>query len=314
MPMRISFHIIVHAAITALIVTNLQSLTAQTKDRGYDLDVFTTIAPLHYATSQILGSSEGVINTAPPDRDAASYRPERRVLRSMLNADLIVINGASFEEWLPRVSLPKSKILNTADSFHHDWLSYDGGKVHSHGDGVMHSHHGINGHTWLATKYYKKQCAAIYERLDEILEKNETPRDGLKENYEALMQKLTQLEGEADIAFAPIKGKTIAATHASYDYLAVQHGFSVFNTHIDPDEAKIDKKLQATLQDLAANAKAQNIQYLFWESEPSKALANEVEKIGLINVVFKPLESMDTPDYVAGMRDNFQTLHTVLKK
>jgi zinc transport system substrate-binding protein len=268
------------------------------------LTIYTTIAPHYYACRQLLGEHDQLINTCPVEQDAANYTPERQVLKELIKSDLIIINGASFEQWIPHVTLPDSKVLDASLNFKKDWLNYQA-KRHSHGGADDHSHKGVNGHTWLAPHYFKKQCQAIYERLQTILSKEEQQRRSLTDNHNRLQEQLAALDAKGQALFAPLKSITLAATHPTYDYLAQQYGFKVFNITLDPEAENLDQKAQQEIERLKKQQAETGISYLLWESQPNEKMAEAITDLGIKNILFAPLESMDHQDYIAGMEANF---------
>jgi zinc transport system substrate-binding protein len=268
------------------------------------LTIYTTIAPHYFACRQILGGQDTIINICPRDKDAADYMPDHDVLTQMIQSDLIITNGASFEQWLPYITLPDSKVLDASLSFKNDWLSYQEEKLHTHGTASPHSHKGINGHTWMAPYYYQKQCERIYNKLRDLLSEEEQKERKLHENYQKLQEQISALSDEMGYALSSLKDKTIAATHPSYDYIGKQYGFSVFNITLDPDANSIDENTNKEIDRLDKMKQKSGIKYLFWESEPSKIIAEKVESLGVKNVIFPPLENIGDIDYIAGMKAN----------
>ena len=282
----------------------------QQPDRS--LTVYTSIAPHYFAARQLLGEHDRIINICPVGEDAAEYMPERSVLNDLVKSDVIIVNGATFEQWLPRVSLPDSKLLDVSLSFKTNWLS-DEEKLHAHGENEAHSHQGINGHTWLAPHYYKKQCEAIYERLRHILGDDEQEKRSLTDNYARLQEQLTQLDARGRAAFAPLRGATVAATHPTYTYLAEQYGFTLFTIALDPDAREMDATAAKEVERLKREKSRTDIAYLFWERPPGEQLAKAIADLGIWNVVFEPLENMAHPDFIAGMEANFDRMENEIR-
>lgn len=267
------------------------------------LRIYTSIAPLHYACEQLLGDMDQVLPICPVGEDEPEYIPERDVLTDMVQSDLIVVNGATFENWLTSVSIPETKVHDSAKIYEEEWVKYDG-VVHAHGDKEEHSHSGYNGHTWLSPYHFQKQCTSVYEKLKAMLSPEEQELRQLDQRYSELMEELSGLHAHAQSVFEPAKGATLAATHPTYDYIGKAYGFQVFNIDLPPDLGEIDESAQAQLDALKQQIDENGVTFLFWEEEPSRFIAEVVTELGVRNLVFDPLAGMDDPDYITGMMDN----------
>ncbi len=299
--------------LTALVLaagcTQQTEPTETTAERS--LQIYTTIAPIYFVAHRLLGDNDTIINTTPPGEDGAHHIPERDVLMEMANADLIILNGAGFEEWVDAVSLPDSILFDSAQTFREEWIPYET-LVHSHGGHDDHSHEGYNGHTWIAPSFFQKQVTAIYEKLKTMLTEEEQEARNLSENYLGLYAELTALDAKGRAMFAPLRGTTLAATHPTYDYLARAYGFKIFNVDIDPDAAEITTHIDGELHKLDHLLEHTPITFLLWEEEPSKVLQEAVADRNLTNIVFSPLEDMDDPDYITGMENTFREIAEIL--
>ncbi len=275
------------------------------------LTIYTTMAPIHFVTRQLLGESDTIINTVPAGEDVPTFIPVRTMLMDMVNADLIILNGAGFEEWLDAVSLPDSILFDSAHPFKDEWLVYEE-IVHSHGGQDDHSHEGYNGHTWLSPHYFRKQTTAIYEKLKTLLTEEEQQERNLSANFQNLYAQLTALDEKARVVLEPLRGTTLAATHPTYDYVAEAYGFTIFNVDIDPDEEEITGHIQRELEKIKQQQESTPITFLLWEEDPSEVLVEAVTGLGLTNIVFPPLDDVEDPDYISGMEDMLQQLAEIL--
>lgn len=275
------------------------------------LKIYTSIAPLNYVCERLLGDEDEVIAICPIGEDEPEYVPLPETLVEMIDSDLIVINGATFENWLNAVSIPETLIFDTAEVYREEWVEYDD-VVHSHGDKEDHSHTGFNGHTWTAPRYFHKQSTAVYERLRSMLGEERVSERNLAEKFDALSRELLELDRHGAEVFAPMKGKTIAASHPTYDYLGMSYGFNVFNIDLPPDEEEISESIQEELDELKANKEAHGTSIIFWEEEPNELIQEALAELGVWSLVFHPLAGMDDPDYITGMMANFERAETAI--
>ncbi|MFK7768632.1 MAG: metal ABC transporter substrate-binding protein [Mariniblastus sp.] len=152
--------------------------------------------PLQFLTSQVVGDEVEVLFPAgDAEADARSWRPDRESIGQMQAADLIIANGtpAPYAKWLDRVSLPESKVLNTATKgmLLRDYISVEDVTVtHAHGPEGEHSHAMMVSRTWLDPAMAKKQISFVTEKLISIYPASS---DMLSENLNSLTAKLDEL-------------------------------------------------------------------------------------------------------------------------
>ncbi|MEE8468605.1 MAG: metal ABC transporter substrate-binding protein, partial [Planctomycetota bacterium] len=83
-------------------------------DRSGPPVVVVTFHPTEYLVTRLAGDLVRVVCDVPPDADALFWEPDRRAVQRMQRADLIVLNGAGLERWTERVSLPRSRVLDSS--------------------------------------------------------------------------------------------------------------------------------------------------------------------------------------------------------
>ena len=81
------------------------------------LNVYVVNYPLKYFAERIGANHVKVEFPAPPDVDPAYWNPELADISAFQKADLILLNGAGYAKWVAKVSLPRSKMLNTSKKF-----------------------------------------------------------------------------------------------------------------------------------------------------------------------------------------------------
>ena len=74
-----------------------------------DLKVSTVNYPLQYFAQSIGGHVVKVALPMPEDIDPAFWSPTAKDVAEIQKADIILLNGAHYAKWLPKVSLPLSK-------------------------------------------------------------------------------------------------------------------------------------------------------------------------------------------------------------
>ena len=95
--------------------------------------VYTVNYPLQYFAERVGGGAVEVRFPAPADVDPAFWTPDAETIVAYQNADLILLNGASYAKWIAHATLPPSKLVDTSASFKDRYLKIEGTVSHAHG-------------------------------------------------------------------------------------------------------------------------------------------------------------------------------------
>ncbi len=281
-------------------------------ENGAKLVIYTTFHPTTYFTRAIGGERCEVVCPLPADEDPADWMPTASQVASYQDADLIVANGANFEKWLAKVSLPESKLVDTAKPFAEKFIELEQALTHSHGPGSEHTHAGIDGHTWLDPTLAKVQAVTI---RDALIEADPDGADVYQAGFKALEAELDRLDERLRQLAPRMKGVKLLASHPAYNYLAREYGWDVKNFHLDPGTMPDTHMLEEVKLYVSNDP---SIKYMLWESTP----ADEVEalfrsQLGLEPILFRPAEAINeeqkTADenYVTIMSSNLDELERI---
>ncbi len=276
--------------------------------------VYTTFYPTSYLAERIGGDQVRVVCPVPEDADPIYWMPDDGAITAYQQADLIVVNGADFEKWIERVSLPSLRVVNTSHPFRDRFLHYEEVTTHQHGPGEAHTHEGVDGHTWLDPNNAMIQAEQIKAAMVERWPAHEAE---FNQRFEALAADLTELD-EAFRSLGPTPGEApVLASHPAYNYVVDRYGWRVVNLDLQPD-ALPDA---AAMAEIRKWVEEQNASYLLWESAPDAAVAEQMrETFGLTSVVFAPGEMLSAEDVAAGvdylklMHQNVENLRQVFSK
>jgi len=111
---------------------------------------------LKYFAERLLEDEAEVIFPVPQDVDPSFWRPSIADISQIQSADLILLNGAAFATWIDRVSLPRSKLVNTSAAIEDQYI-FTESVTHSHGEGDSHSHENLASYLWLDPTLAKTQ-------------------------------------------------------------------------------------------------------------------------------------------------------------
>jgi zinc transport system substrate-binding protein len=137
----------------------------------------------------------------------------------MQNADLILLNGASYEPWLTSVSLPESQLVDTSAGFKDKLIGLEERVTHSHGPEGKHEHAGTAFTTWLDLTLAVEQARSVKDALARLLPRHAPEIEG----FEQLRKELVGLDAEISAAWAG--GRTARYfSHPVYQYFARRYG------------------------------------------------------------------------------------------
>ena len=243
--------------------------------------VVTVNYPLQYFAERLLSDDAEVVFPVPADVDPSFWRPGVSDISMIQAADLILLNGAGFATWIDRVSLPRSRLVNTSDGFSDQFIVTES-ITHSHGDGGEHSHEGLASYTWLDPVLAAAQAEAV---ADAIVARGLADEQDVRDRLDALQAELSTLDAEAESLLSGRGDTGFIATHPRYQYFARRYGLSVssleWEAGSDPDATGLEE-LRQRVSDTGAGV-------LIWEAEPSADAVRAAGEIGVESAVFETM-------------------------
>jgi zinc transport system substrate-binding protein len=278
-------------------------------DAGGKPVVMTTFYPTLYFTQRIAGDLVTATCPVPEDEDAIFWQPDEETVGRYQAADLIVVNGAEFEKWVAKVSLPASRVVNTAKPFEKDFIRFEKAVTHSHGPAGKHAHVGIDGHTWVDPVNAKVQATQIHAALRKLL-----PDE--KEKLDAGLASLLADLDELNAGFGALSGRPpLLASHPAYNYIAKRYGWDLANLNLDPETMPSDEEFTK----IAGILETHPAKFLLWEADPKPEIAARFrDELSIESVTFSPCELMSAEDLAAGedylsvMKANLAAMRGVL--
>ena len=244
-----------------------------------------TVVTVNYALSYFaerLGGSEiDVIFPVPDGVDPSFWRPSISDISTIQGADLIFLNGAGFASWTSKVSLPRSRLVDTSRGFEDRFIATET-VTHSHGADGEHSHTGAASFTWLDQEQAILQARAI---SDALARRGLVEPDRIKARLAALTDDLVSIDAAADRLRPLAEGKVLVATHPRYQYLARAYGLDIRSLEWEAGAAP-DAGQLAELEKLVDETGAE---VLLWEAQPPEPARAAIRDLGLIDVVFPTL-------------------------
>lgn len=190
----------------------------------------TTSAPVDALTRDIVKGLVPVELLCPLSEDPNRWRPTPEVVSRYQRAQLIITNGAGYEDWVRTAPLPRSRVIDASSTIH-DQLIVIQGEAHSHGPSGSHSHQTVLGTVWLDPMHAISQAEVITDALVKSFPEYQSE---FKSNLNALSEELLSLhEKMMQIDFSQL---TVIAPLNPYGYLANQYDWDHSDIGMNPED------------------------------------------------------------------------------
>lgn len=270
------------------------------------LNIYTVNYPVKFFTESIAGNHAKVTLPMPVDIDPAFWSPKTEDIVDLQKADMILLNGANYAKWLPKVSLPIFKLVNTSAEFRDAYIALNEGVTHNHGSGGKHSHTGIAFTTWLDLSLAEKQATAVLKALSR---KKPNLNAVFVQNFMPLQQTLLDLDKKLTEIGNALNGQALLASHPVYQYMKSRYRINLESVHWEPEDAPTDEQWNA-LKQILENHPAK---WMLWEGEPTIETVLALEKLGIKSIVFSPVANAPKAgDFLTVMNNNIERLKAVI--
>ena len=243
--------------------------------------VYTVNYPLAYLAERIGGSEVEAVLPVPAGNDPAYWSPDAETVAAYQSADLILLNGAGYAQWVGRVTLPETRLVDTSVGFRDSLLPLDDGPVHTHGPEGEHSHTGYAFTTWLDPTLAIAHAAAIRDALGAARPER---RGAFQSAFERLEADLRAVDERWSAVASTLDGEPLLFSHPVYQYLARRFALDAESVHWEPDSAPDEAQWQA-LDALLADHPAR---WMIWEAEPLPEVVERLRAAGVESLVYRP--------------------------
>ncbi len=243
---------------------------------------------------------------APKDQDPAFWQPTDEQITAFQQADLIVMNGATYSKWAEKVTLPEDKIVDTSLAFKDRFIVLKNAVTHSHGKQGMHSHDGIVFTTWIDFQQAILQADALCEALKRLKPDN---IELFAQDFDLLKKDLLALDTRMVAVGKKLAGRPLMVSHPIYQYWARRYNLNIQHVLWEPEEVPTD----AQMDDLKKVLATHPAKWMVWEGEPAKESVAKLKAIGLESAVFAPCENTpDKGDFLSVMKANVADMERVV--
>ena len=269
--------------------------------------IFASNYPLAYFAERISGKPERVI-FPEIDGDPAFWEPTSDDIFAMQQADVILLNGATYEKWKNHVSIPRRKVVETAKGLEDQFIGLEDAVGHSHGPSGDHAHAGTAFTTWMDLSLAVSQAEAVKNALVTI---NIAPESELNNNFEVLKKELLSIDGELRSITEGYSDVPLVASHPVYQYFARRYNLSPQAVLWEPNSFPEEDKWN----ELGKLVERHSAKWMLWEGKPLPESVARLKEMGIESVVIDPCGNRpDEGDFMSVMKDNVANLRNVFRK
>jgi putative ABC transport system permease protein len=262
--------------------------------------------PLQYFTKRIAGDQVNIFFPVPQDEDPAFWKPQDKDIVNYQQVDVILLNGAEYEKWLPAAVLPLTKQVITSQAFMDRYVTNGEVITHSHGPQGMHSHGLIDFNTWMDPQQAALQAQSIRDELVRLVPSAAKEFDA---NLAALQKELGNLDTTLATVSLRLGKEPLLGSHPVYQYTARRYGWDLRSVHWEPDEMPSEEEWKK----LVALHEKHPAKLMIWEETPLPAVIERLRKMGIEPVAFETCASAPTSgDYMSAMYANAKRLDAAL--
>ncbi|MDX1533696.1 MAG: zinc ABC transporter substrate-binding protein [Nitrosopumilaceae archaeon] len=280
----------------------------------------TSFFPLYDFTKQVGGENVDVSLLVPQGVEPHDWEPSIKDVQRIQNADVVIINGIGFENWVDKIDTINSdvvlidtsigiEIITGYEDIHEDHTDeHEEDHTDEHEDEI--DEHTLEGdpHIWLNPVLAKIQVQNIADGLTRQDPSNENYYQRNADNYKSQLDNLDS-KIRNDLSSC---SKEFLAFHQAFSYFADEYDLIQYSItqSTDPHGEPTAKKMQ----NLINLAQSLNIKVVFTEeavdSRTSQIIANE---FGAQTLVLSTLEVVEKgSSYIEKMEENLQNLKVAL--
>ncbi|MDG1844925.1 MAG: metal ABC transporter substrate-binding protein [Acidimicrobiales bacterium] len=315
--------------LTALIAVISLALTGCSDDNSADMSspeekplIVVTTNILGDVVTSMVGDNFDVEIIMPPGSDPHDFQASAKHVAKIMEADLLIANGANFEEGMLDVLAAAESdgvMIFEAISFVNELEAHDDHGEEAHDDHESHDHGGVDPHFFTDPA----RMAQVVEGLSQFLVANfpEVNESSLVSNATSYMEELESLDAEVEeiLSVIPVGSRILVTNHSVFEYFADRYQFEILGSII-PSSSTLSSASAKQIANLAEELKLNQITAIFADASSSdalaQALAGEADNVKVINLYS---ESLGDPNsigatYIDMVRFNAEAVASALFK
>ncbi|MBL8810455.1 MAG: zinc ABC transporter substrate-binding protein [Planctomycetaceae bacterium] len=243
-------------AVATLLIGCQQKSEEQTKPTSAQSTVVAVTSQVALEITRELAGAHFEVQKFVPDSTVSRlWTPESKDIKAIQKAGLIFLQGAGYDPWKDRASLPGSRVTDVSKGIYDDFIRIPDAISHQHGPEGKHSHPGTVWATWLNPELVLPQISVIESALakknpdaaNEISKASAVLRSQVQSQIEKVQALKTSLNGTK---------VSLVADSSNYLYLAKAVGLECRYLH-GPESGEFNEEqlqeFQTLLKDVPAD-------------------------------------------------------------
>lgn len=230
-------------------------------------------------TLELAESHFEVSKVVPDDTVSRLWTPKSDDVKTMQTAGLILLQGAGYDPWKDRATLPGSRLVDVSKGIYGEFIRIPDAVTHQHGPEGKHSHPGTMWATWLSPELVLSQVSTIESALtkkqpdhtDAISKASAKLRAQIQGQQEKVLPLKKSLEGRKII---------LLADNSNYLYLAKAVGLECRYLHWPESEA-LNTEHQAELETVLKESPTDGQRIFLLDSRQAETTQGIAEAAGL---------------------------------
>ena len=264
--------------------------------------------PLAFFVDYLAGESVQLVFPIGSNVDPANWQPDASEVAAYQEADLILLNGAGYAQWIDLYSLPANTLRDTGAGISEHHIFDRDRIVHSHGPEGEHSHDRLASFTWLDLTLARTQAAAVAAELSQ-LRPDLGPVVSLR--FEALAAELSLLDSQLMAAAAKLADTEVIYSRPNYQYFARRYQLPGESLDWSTD-AVLNSALAHQLEHLETSGQKEasgQSRLMVWPRQPDPTMTAALAERGIEVLVISTLEQQpESGDFLSVLRMNIEAL------
>lgn len=220
--------------------------------------LLTSSWPLQAMTEAVVsdlpqGVNVAVVSAVPTNVVSRLWTPTAGQVRGIQAASRLLLQGGGYEPWTDLVSLPRSRVVDTAAGYYDQFVRIPDAVTHQHGPDGAHSHPGTVWATWLDPELARAQlqivsaeCRKLLPGHESLLEANATRFAAELRDVDSALEALRQKN--------PADGITVLSDGPYYQYLIRRLEWKLDYLHWPEADAQLSDEDKSELQAKSGSA------------------------------------------------------------
>lgn len=202
--------------------------------------VITTSYPLYMMTSGLAGDAVSVRYAIPDGQTSRTWVPSSDNVQELQEADVILLNGAGYEPWAQKLSLPRSRTIDTSIRYRRRMLHIADSMTHQHGPVGPQTDRDLIPAGWLDPELAVAQLRHVEEQLLKIAP---DAADGISQRANAFHNSFDQLEQQLERLRADSSEHefSVATDETDFGYLTSRLNWKIHRIHWTDQNALTDE-------------------------------------------------------------------------